>query len=405
VEARESGPLAQGDEAADFFPNAVITLSEAATSRACTPNRDTLKFTLSRQGEKALEAEGSRASAQPTTATDKSLQLDLVALAREILDESVRVTTTDTNLSPGDSSSTTSNTEIPTQQDSRQGSGRSVSKMTAVEHHAPPHSFMGEKQPESPTARFTAVNGRDSAPSGSVTPSNAASNGHPRRGSEDRAHGQPRISPPGQEKLTITTSSAHRDERPSNGTLIHSTYTQASSYPENESSLKRKRSDSHDTPAANPSGTNYHSYGVPKSAQDDTSEKASRGTYSPQNGSESYNSSQAPVYSYPSKTPDHDRSNWLETPTEQTPPSHTDDQIREALTRDNQGSEGHGEHSQASPGDDDSSFQAGYGDNRTLVQREDERKKRKRNFSNRTKTGCMTCRKRKKKCDETRPEC
>lgn len=31
--------------------------------------------------------------------------------------------------------------------------------------------------------------------------------------------------------------------------------------------------------------------------------------------------------------------------------------------------------------------------------------KRKRNFSNRTKTGCMTCRSRKKKCDEGRPTC
>jgi hypothetical protein len=31
--------------------------------------------------------------------------------------------------------------------------------------------------------------------------------------------------------------------------------------------------------------------------------------------------------------------------------------------------------------------------------------KRKRNFSNRTKTGCMTCRRRKKKCDETHPQC
>lgn len=31
--------------------------------------------------------------------------------------------------------------------------------------------------------------------------------------------------------------------------------------------------------------------------------------------------------------------------------------------------------------------------------------KRKRNFSNRTKTGCMTCRGRKKKCDEARPVC
>lgn len=36
---------------------------------------------------------------------------------------------------------------------------------------------------------------------------------------------------------------------------------------------------------------------------------------------------------------------------------------------------------------------------------EAERKRRKRVFSNRTKTGCMTCRKRKKKCDEAHPEC
>lgn len=31
--------------------------------------------------------------------------------------------------------------------------------------------------------------------------------------------------------------------------------------------------------------------------------------------------------------------------------------------------------------------------------------KRKRMFSNRTKTGCLTCRRRKKKCDETHPTC
>ncbi|KAL9527185.1 putative acetyltransferase [Sphaerulina musiva] len=35
----------------------------------------------------------------------------------------------------------------------------------------------------------------------------------------------------------------------------------------------------------------------------------------------------------------------------------------------------------------------------------DDRSKRKRNFSNRTKTGCHTCRKRKKKCDEGKPYC
>ena len=32
-------------------------------------------------------------------------------------------------------------------------------------------------------------------------------------------------------------------------------------------------------------------------------------------------------------------------------------------------------------------------------------RRRKRVFSNRTKTGCLTCRRRKKKCDELKPEC
>lgn len=52
----------------------------------------------------------------------------------------------------------------------------------------------------------------------------------------------------------------------------------------------------------------------------------------------------------------------------------------------------------------------GYGNNYSGEPRGDgilqhDPKKRKRNFSNRTKTGCLTCRKRKKKCDEQKPEC
>ena len=46
-----------------------------------------------------------------------------------------------------------------------------------------------------------------------------------------------------------------------------------------------------------------------------------------------------------------------------------------------------------------------YGMNRSSQSAMDERKRRKRVFSNRTKTGCMTCRRRKKKCDEQHPEC
>jgi hypothetical protein len=67
--------------------------------------------------------------------------------------------------------------------------------------------------------------------------------------------------------------------------------------------------------------------------------------------------------------------------------------------------DGDGDQSFASPDRDES--RAGDG-SRTAsgVQVDPERtKRRKRVFSNRTKTGCMTCRKRKKKCDETHPEC
>ncbi|KAH8887765.1 hypothetical protein GQ53DRAFT_725461 [Thozetella sp. PMI_491] len=64
---------------------------------------------------------------------------------------------------------------------------------------------------------------------------------------------------------------------------------------------------------------------------------------------------------------------------------------------------------QMSPGSDERSMAYSQG-HYTSEQRRDgliqsDPKKRKRNFSNRTKTGCLTCRKRKKKCDEAKPEC
>lgn len=61
-----------------------------------------------------------------------------------------------------------------------------------------------------------------------------------------------------------------------------------------------------------------------------------------------------------------------------------------------------------SPEDDDEHAQhyGDYGTNRSSqAALEADRKRRKRVFSNRTKTGCMTCRRRKKKCDEQHPEC
>ena len=64
-----------------------------------------------------------------------------------------------------------------------------------------------------------------------------------------------------------------------------------------------------------------------------------------------------------------------------------------------------------SPDDDDDDYQHAhqYGDHggtpRNQAQRGRDRTGRKRVFSNRTRTGCMTCRRRKKKCDELHPEC
>jgi hypothetical protein len=65
-----------------------------------------------------------------------------------------------------------------------------------------------------------------------------------------------------------------------------------------------------------------------------------------------------------------------------------------------------GEGDQSPDGDDGAAYSGQY----TPEPRRDgviqsDPKKRKRNFSNRTKTGCLTCRKRKKKCDERKPEC
>ena len=74
------------------------------------------------------------------------------------------------------------------------------------------------------------------------------------------------------------------------------------------------------------------------------------------------------------------------------------------LTRVNRGYDSMPRDTYGSPEDDDDPHQYGeYGTGRSS--QDLDRKRRKRVFSNRTKTGCMTCRRRKKKCDEQHPEC
>ncbi|KAK2612359.1 hypothetical protein QQS21_001623 [Conoideocrella luteorostrata] len=92
-----------------------------------------------------------------------------------------------------------------------------------------------------------------------------------------------------------------------------------------------------------------------------------------------------------------------------SPRGQSEDQIGDALRRATSGQMDHSDFSNASPDAEDRSavtYDGPYGSEQrpdTLLHHDP--KKRKRNFSNRTKTGCLTCRKRKKKCDEQKPEC
>ena len=91
-------------------------------------------------------------------------------------------------------------------------------------------------------------------------------------------------------------------------------------------------------------------------------------------------------------------------------PYYSEARMAEALQRENRNYDAMGPRDQfASPEDDDehnAQQYADYGTNRGSQSGMDmDRKRRKRVFSNRTKTGCMTCRRRKKKCDEQHPEC
>lgn len=97
-----------------------------------------------------------------------------------------------------------------------------------------------------------------------------------------------------------------------------------------------------------------------------------------------------------------DRDPYSQPPSAAPDSANTEEQIGDALRRATE------DYPQTSPDGDDMSMS--YSGQYTPEQRRDgvvqsDPKKRKRNFSNRTKTGCLTCRKRKKKCDEAKPEC
>jgi hypothetical protein len=272
---------------------------------------------------------------------------------------------------------------------------------------------------EPPSSRFTAVNGKEQ--SASVASVNGVNgNGAPRRESEERPRAQPRIPPPGQEKLTITTTTTEREDwiPPANGD--RPSYPYSTSYSDTDSAHKRKRSGSIEKTLA--SANSYHSHALPSSTKqtpttastesdgprDDSprgqSQSDSRDSY---NTDAKYRQILTPAdesrEAAPGNEPWHSR--------RYPPQTHinSDEHLGEVLRRASQDMDAqqHQEYDNTSPGEDDRSANPynGYGNERRDMSAQSDPKKRKRNFSNRTKTGCMTCRRRKKKCDESRPEC
>jgi hypothetical protein len=269
---------------------------------------------------------------------------------------------------------------------------------------------------ESPTSRFTAVNSSLKEQAAITAPANGV-NGSLRRGSDERSNGQPRISPPGQEKLTITTTTNQDWAAPSNGD--RQSYQPPTSYSDVESSHKRKRSESAEQNSS--SANSYHSHALPSSTKqtpttattesDGPREESIRGQSQPDRR-DSYN--QETQYRQFTASADDNRETaprdlWQSRQySQQQTPINSDEHLKEVLQRASQSMDAqHRDYDHTSPGNNDRSSgpYSAYPDDRRELSAQSDPKKRKRNFSNRTKTGCMTCRRRKKKCDETRPEC
>lgn len=293
-----------------------------------------------------------------------------------------------------------------------------------------------EKQVESPTARFTAVNGRNQIETSPTTNGNGNSNGMngngvARRGSDERPNGQPRISPPGHEKLTITTTQDHQDwpsTTTTNGERTHlpdrqMNISQNSNHYSDENSHKRKRSGSMDQGSS--SANSYHSHALPNSTKatpttattesdgirDDTSARAK--SQSQVDSREPYDSQYRQFMSANESVRDATPNDMWHS--RHYPQQHSqvnsDEHLGEVLQRASQSLDAQQqqhEYDRRTLSGDDNRYadpQSAYSQERRELSAQSDPKKRKRNFSNRTKTGCMTCRRRKKKCDESRPEC
>lgn len=259
-------------------------------------------------------------------------------------------------------------------------------------------------------AAFTALNGgspkatADATANGGLVEGNRAGSAERTNGSAPPADQQSRDQqqqPPPPSEASPTqgeregwTAASHGSDRPS---------FSSASYQEAEHSHKRKRSDEsmddlrREAPA--------HSERQVEEAHPDRSrlsEPRDKDLYE-REGRKPEHRPYADVHRERWYSPHEDREDRhpYSQPASAVPDSAQSDEQMEALRRATE------DYPQTSPDGEDRSI--GYSGQYTPEHRRDgvisDPKKRKRNFSNRTKTGCLTCRKRKKKCDEAKPEC
>jgi len=220
----------------------------------------------------------------------------------------------------------------------------------------------------------------------------------------------PTAEPPKPAPEASSSNSAQRERDRENWTApsVDRTY-QPASYPDLDASHKRKRSNS-------PEPRREHSV-----TQQPSPETATLPRPPILESRESYSTPQRDYRPYGDEARDHgdswysrharDEGNPYDSQQHSASTTHgqTEEQIGEALRRATAGPmDHHSDYPQTSPDGEDRamSLYSPY----SAEQRRDQLgqmdpKKRKRVFSNRTKTGCLTCRKRKKKCDEQKPEC
>ena len=277
---------------------------------------------------------------------------------------------------------------------------------------------------ESPSSRFTAVNEKEQ-PTIIVSMNGMNGNGAARRSPPDERPKMPSMMPPpGQEKLSMSTTASppQREEWISPPNAERPQYQPPASYTDPDLSHKRKRSTDAEQNSP-PSANSYHSHGLPSSAKqapqmapsepDGPREESPRGhpqpdARDPYNADPQYRPYLTSAEDSREAAPESDL--WHSRQYPQQTHISSDEHLGEVLQRASQNldAQQRREYEQTSPPGDDRSVNtsySAYSTERRDISTQGDPKKRKRNFSNRTKTGCMTCRRRKKKCDEARPEC